>query len=395
MKKTIHFLFLLLLLVFVGSCSDDDVTEAINSEVITITNTSQNELNVKSTETVKVDYVINLKEKTSSVIYDSFEFTSSNSDVFEVSNEGIVTGKRNGTAILTVSAISKDNKEAKGSCVVRVTGQSFVEKIEISSTLRNVRINVNENVEFQIEESEYKVLPENAFINEVAFASSNPEIASVDENGLIKGISGGVAIVSILSTDGSNVKAEVRVNVLAPVNTWYLKERRLFVFDYRSGLIKHPLNADGSGYGNKWEYLIDEGSNWQSSFISLTKPGKSGVPDSKNEIFIPVDMQQVIKFNQIYIRHRTTLRYARLKMWAFDLHGSDDGINFEVLEENVEIPNAKIDSSEDAYILLDSVYKYRYIKIEPSDWDTALGGTMQISDLKIGYDEERDPDFGI
>ena len=63
MKKTIHFLFLLLLLVFVGSCSDDDVTEAINSEVITITNTSQNELNVKSTETVKVDYVINQQKQ--------------------------------------------------------------------------------------------------------------------------------------------------------------------------------------------------------------------------------------------------------------------------------------------------------------------------------------------
>ncbi len=102
-----------------------------------------------------------------------------------------------------------------------------------------------------------------------------------------------------MSTDGSNVKAEMTVKVLAPVFTWYLEERRSFEFDYEPGLIKYPLNADGA-YGNDWNLLIDEGSVWQASFISMSKPGRAMAPGATvGDIFIPVDMKQTLKFNQI------------------------------------------------------------------------------------------------
>lgn len=398
MRVTNLLILLLSLSLFITGCSESEVVKGVDAGEVKITNASNNELSVNSTETLKVDYKISAREGTLDSQYTELSFSSSDNSIFDVDENGVITGKRNGTARLIVVAagsVSDENRfEVKGSCVVRVSGQKFVEKIEINSDIKNIRINVNESSEYQIESSDYSVIPVDALITDITFASSNPSVASVDENGLITAVSGGNAIVSIMSTDGSNVRAEINVQILAPINTWYLEERRSFEFDYR-GALKYPLNTDGTGYGHKWEFLVDEIDNWKASFISLTKPGKAGVPDNKENIFIDIDMKKELRFNQFYIHHRSSLTYARLRLWEFDLYGSIDGENFVLLEEKIEVPGAKVDSQNlEATVLLDNVYEYRYIKIVPSDWDSFNGNTMQISDLKIGYDESRDPDFG-
>lgn len=398
MRQSTFLILLLSLALYFTGCSESELVEGVDAGEVIIKNTSNNELSVNSNGTLQIEYSISPREGTSASEYTEVSFSSSDKSIFEIDSNGIITGKRNGTArLIVVASINKDENhitEVKGSCVVRVTGQKFVEKIDLDVSLHNLVINVNETSEFMIEKTKYSVYPADALITDVGFASSNPSVASVDENGLITAISGGSAIISIMSTDGSNVKAEISVKVLAPIHTWYLEERRSFEFDYRSAL-KYPLNPDGTGYGNNWKYINDEGTDWQASFISLTKPGKSGVPNDKENIFIEIDMKNKLKLNQIFIHHRSSLGYARLRVWEFDLHGSEDGETFELLEEKVVIPGAKTDNQNyEATILFDSVYEYRYIKIVPSDWDSVNGNTMQISDLKIGYDEARDPEFG-
>jgi len=391
-----HFFYLMLigLLFVMNHCTESEMVEGVDAGGITITNTTDNELSVVSKGTIDVEFIINPRENTSLQEYSSVTFTSTNSEIFEVNENGVITGKRNGAARLIVAA-STDEYEVKGSCVVRVTGQVFVENITVDETIRNIRINIYENPEFQINPADYTVTPSDALITDITFASSNPGIAQVDENGLITAVSGGIATISILSRDGSNVRADITVNVLAPIFTWYLEERQSFEFDYRPGLILYPLNPDGV-YGNDWNLLIDEGSDWQSSFISMSKPGRAMAPSAQvGDIFIPIDMKQELKFNQIFWRHRSTNTYARLRVWEFRLEGSDDGENFSVLEEDIEIPGATVDgaASNEATILLDNTYQYRYIKLVPTSWDGTSGNTMQVSDLKIGYDEARDPDF--
>ncbi len=401
MKHLIFFVLIAFSLSFMASCDSSEVMEGVDNGGIFVTNASENELNVKSTETLKVEYKLFPREGTTANNYNQVTFSSSDPSIFEVNSEGVITGMKNGTARLIISASSPATDGSKeytvmGSCVVRVTGQVRVQKIELDPSIEEIRINVNESAEFQIKPSYFTVYPDNALIKDVVFASSNSDIAYVEPNGLIRAVSGGVVTISIMSTDGSNVKAEMTVKVLAPVFTWYLEERRSFEFDYEPGLIKYPLNADGA-YGNDWNLLIDEGSVWQASFISMSKPGRAMAPGATvGDIFIPVDMKQTLKFNQIFLRHRSTNTFARLRIWEFDLLGSDNGTDFYPLEEGIIVPGAKIDGAAnvDATILLNNTYTKRYIRIVPVDWDKSAGNTMQVSDLKIGYDESRDPDFG-
>lgn len=394
MKQLLLLLTSIWFLLAMSSCDSSEMVEGVDAGGIFIENSTNNELNVSSDGSLNVEYKITPRENTSVEEYGKVTFLSSDTGVFEVDDNGVITGKRNGTARLIITASSEEH-EVKGSCVVRVTGQVFVENIQLDESVANIRINIYESAEFQILEEHYAVFPANALIRDITFASSNPLVASVDQDGLITGLSGGTTVISILSTDGSGVKADITVTVLAPVFTWYLEERRNFVFDYREGLLKYPLIADGS-YGNDWKFIIDEGSNWQASFISFAKPGRAMAPGAVvGDIFIPIDMQQELKFNQIFIRHRSTNTLARLRIWEFDLLGSDDGVNFHTLAEKVEIPGATVDSQNiEATILFDEVFTARYIKIVPTSWHTSLGNTMQVSDLKIGYDESRDPDFG-
>lgn len=400
MRLQTFLMLLLSLSLFVSGCSENELTKGVDTGEVKITNTSDNELGVNSTGTLQVEYAISPRKGTSASDYNEVSFTSSDTEIFDVDDNGVIIGKRNGMGRLIITANTSNSESesytVKGSCVVRVTGQKFVETIELlNPEFEDIKINVNEVSEFLIESSDFGVYPADAFITEVAFASSNPSVATVDENGLITAVSGGTTVITIMSTDGSNVKAEINVQILAPIHTWYLEERRNFKFDYREGLLKHPLIADGI-YGNNWNFLIDEGSDWQNSFISFAKPGRAMAPEAQTgDIFIPVDMQQELKINQIFIRHRSSNTLARLRIWEFDLLGSDDGIDFYVLEEGVEIPGATVDSQNiEATVLLDTVHSVRYIKIVPTKWDTANGNTMQVSDLKVGYDESRDPDFG-
>lgn len=57
------------------------------------------------------------------------------------------------------------------------------------------------------------ILPEDAFDASVEWRSSNSAIASVDSNGLVTAISKGDAIISVSSTDGSDITAQCSVHV--------------------------------------------------------------------------------------------------------------------------------------------------------------------------------------
>ncbi len=396
MKEFLRITVFVYSLFLIISCAKEDAVGGINTGKIDIINTTLNEIQVASMQNIEVKLDLHPRDGFVESDYNKILFSSSDEGIFEVNNNGIITGRKNGKAILVVAASSNDGSEnttqVKGSCVVSVSGQVFVEGIV--TEIDKIKIDITKTDHYKIEADAFNVIPKDALIRDVIFISSNPQIATVDNNGLIKAVSGGETVISILSTDGSNIKADIKLTVIAPINTWYLEERRSFVFDYRDGLILHPLNSDGTGYGDKWEYLIDDGDKWRDSFISLTKPGKNGVPDSNDEIFIPIDMQKELKFNQIFFRHRSTNTLSRLRVWAFDVLGSNDGESFIFLE-NVPIPGAQSDGAAnvEATMLLEGTYQYRYIKIRPSLWNTSSGNTMQISDVKIGYDESTDPKF--
>ena len=129
-------------------------------------------------------------------------WTSSDESIATVSATGIIKGVSSGIAVIT--AITADGSGISASCTVTVVMP--VKKITIDTN----KVVLPPNVEWQLSASPE---PETASIKELAWKSSNEEVASVSQDGLIKAHKVGNCKITASAVDGSNVTASVSIEV--------------------------------------------------------------------------------------------------------------------------------------------------------------------------------------
>ena len=134
------------------------------------------------------------------------EWTSNNNVVAEVDENGIVTAKKAGSAIITATAVS--NGEAKDMCEVTViqpvTGIALDES---SYTMEQLG---------QMKQLVATVLPEDASDKSVEWTSSNTSVCSVSSNGTIIAVGYGTSTIVATTVDGGFPAACVVKVVEAP-----------------------------------------------------------------------------------------------------------------------------------------------------------------------------------
>ncbi|MDD6694956.1 MAG: Ig-like domain-containing protein [Firmicutes bacterium] len=79
-----------------------------------------------------------------------------------------------------------------------------------SIALNTTQLSMKKNEQFLLEAT---ALPEDAVNREVSFSSSNPEVASVSEEGWITAVKAGTAVITAAAKDGSGVTASCTVTV--------------------------------------------------------------------------------------------------------------------------------------------------------------------------------------
>lgn len=82
----------------------------------------------------------------------------------------------------------------------------LAEGIEVSIDKPNIIVS-------ETAQCSYTITPENVLINTVTWSSSDERVATVDKNGLVKGIGNGVARITATTNDGTNLSASVEVVV--------------------------------------------------------------------------------------------------------------------------------------------------------------------------------------
>lgn len=112
-------------------------------------------------------------------------WTTSDSKIVSVSQEGIITANRTGKAKITVT--SQDTGK-KASCAVTVA------VIPVTSfSLNTEEIHQNEGTWYQLTATD--IWPEDALYSTISWESTNPEIASVDDNGRVSLRKAGMAVI--------------------------------------------------------------------------------------------------------------------------------------------------------------------------------------------------------
>lgn len=120
-------------------------------------------------------------------------YRSSQSKVAKVSSSGTVYGKKEGTA--TITAYSTDGTGKKASCKVKVRIPSKSVKVDTT------QIRVEAGYKHTINAT---VLPENASNQDIKYVSLNPAVATVEQNGEVKGVGPGTVTIRVEAGDGKS-----------------------------------------------------------------------------------------------------------------------------------------------------------------------------------------------
>ncbi len=188
------------------------------------------------------DIVINKDEKTRINVYVNPEdatikdiiYESNDESVVKIDKYGNITAVGEGTA--TVTVYSKDDTSKKDE--ITVTVKSPVTELTVDKT----EITLNKGDEDKITA---EVNPE-ATNRKITYKSNDEKIVTVDENGNIKAVGEGVAIITVYSEDDPTVKKDVTVTVKIPVTelTVENKEITLDIDEIKS--INAKVNEDAT-----------------------------------------------------------------------------------------------------------------------------------------------------
>lgn len=204
--------------VTVSVLNSDTGEEPANNKVLTIqVDTTPIKLDLNNT-TDKSTFQINavaLPEDLN-VIYKTLYYTSSNTEIADVDNTGLVTAKAVGNAVITITA--ETNSQLKEVIEVNVTDSTNIEPVAESIYLsdNNTVLDLNAdklNNKYQINAV---VLPENLDESKkmLIYSADNRTIADVDTNGLITAKSTGNAVITITSESNPDIKAVFNVQVV-------------------------------------------------------------------------------------------------------------------------------------------------------------------------------------
>jgi uncharacterized protein YjdB len=132
-------------------------------------------------------------------------YSSSNPNIAIVDESGLVTGISVGSVMITLAAT--DGSGVSTSVSVTIT-PIYVSNIMADPT--NITL-----VEEDIAQVTYTVLPEDATNSNVTYSSSDNDIATVNEDGLVTAVAQGDAMITLSATDNSGVYTRIPIKVNA------------------------------------------------------------------------------------------------------------------------------------------------------------------------------------
>ena len=182
---------------------DDNKCKPIPKEIESIA-FDDNKVSIKKGDSLKLIVSINPVELSSSKL----TWKSSDESIVTVDEFGIIKGIKNGKAVITVT--TPNGKTA--TCTVEVVNDSVdVKKINLSVPKNTITVG-------SVTQVKAKVEPSNATNRELIWTSSDKSIATVDSNGIVKGIKSGTVTITAKTKDGKVVAStKITVKVPAPV----------------------------------------------------------------------------------------------------------------------------------------------------------------------------------
>lgn len=184
-------------LVKIETSSDSSADESEDDKVVDKLEivTDKKYLSVKSKEKAELKVLLNDEE----IDISDVEFESSNESVIKVNEEGIVTAVTDGKATITVT---KDDLTAK------IDLRAIVPIKSISFTATNSVIRVGKSLQMKL-----VAQPSDANVESLKYESSDEDIATVNSNGIVTGVSPGNVTITVTDMYNKEIEKSVKLTI--------------------------------------------------------------------------------------------------------------------------------------------------------------------------------------
>lgn len=253
-----------------------DMTLTVNQTLPDGVSITPDHARIKVGETIELHATVSPADAEQTV-----NWTSSDSDVASVDN-GVVTGNQAGTAIITAS--TPDGKFKATSTItvyVPVTG--------VVLDKDSLTLNLDDQKETQLHAT---VLPKDATNQKVTWSTSNANVATVDQNGNVTAVGGGVATITVTTeeggyTDTCQVTVQTRPEITVTANNgWNASYTEKAVITVK--VVYYP-----DAWPNNLDFRVNDRQLARSEITGPTFG--NDLADGRKQAFYSFDVNAVVK----------------------------------------------------------------------------------------------------
>ncbi len=275
----------------------------------------------------------------------SLQWTSSNTAVATVSASGVVKAINGGTAV--ISAKTQDGTKIVCQSIVTVNGAPApVVKPDSSVSVSSITMDMEEVRIFSAGACKTVrlnavVSPANAGNPAIKWSSSNPSVATVDQNGVVTGVAGGTAVITATSAANASIEATCIVSVGQLIENIAVTPGTKTILKGDSFTVKatvHPANAlshefvwtsENSNIATVDQDGIVTGVGLGTTNICAIAQDGSGVTNRISVTVNPVPVASVAFVKHDAIMYTTGAgKMMRLETQVLPLHAEDRNLKW-------------------------------------------------------------------
>lgn len=284
--------------------------------------------------------------------YKDVRWLSSDESVATVDDEGRITALKEGQCVVSAKSIDA-GCQLQGEC--RVTVLKAVSKVRISA----------DDILWTEESTKIEpvIEPADATVQSVKWESTEPNIASVDSNGQIYGLSVGKTTIRCISTDGSGEVGECTVQVEARTKSIEFVEKNVNMLIGRdvSGdkILTIKTNPENAFYQSAIWHSSDENvvkvdNNGEAHAVGVgtaTITAVSSDPDCKTQARCNVTVSRAVDDIELPVKEQTGYTGTIIRL------------NANILPEDATNKRVKWESSDPTVATVDAMGNVRCLKV--------------------------------
>ena len=153
-------------------------------------------------------------QKYRKLYFKKFECKSSDPSKVTVDKYGVVQGVSNGSATISIKSVLKNSRKLRAK-TSSIKSKKLKVKVKVSTKVQSISLDRDYFSAFVDDEVQLmpSVFPVDATCKKLEFTSADKSIATVDDEGVITPLKGGVTTVTVRSLDGGSVSKTITVEV--------------------------------------------------------------------------------------------------------------------------------------------------------------------------------------